>query len=334
MNAIQQKGRVRVYAAGGCGMNIGSQLEKHRNLNEIAFANLDIVYIDTSKSNLQRHENIDPATCYLLKNMDGSGQHRAENVDDIDQNVPAILEQFPPVDFNIVLSSGGGGSGSVIAPLLMAGLLNMEAQAIAIVIGSDATANFAKNSLNTLHSYHRVAEEHGALALTYTQNGTDVSEKEADAVAISTIMGLCVLYSRENHRMDSMDLVSWLNYDKVTSYQPQLATLTVVGKNDSFDGLGNIISVATIAKDDDNTALPVPTEYQCTGFVPATADEIVLNRTPMHFVLSDGILDEAATKLQAAVTKYAAAAQARNTSKGKSVLGKPIAGTTRSKIIV
>ena len=130
MSTIQPKGRVRLYAAGGCGLNIGGQLAAHRDRNETAFANLDIVYVDTSKSNLRN--GIDAANVYLIPDLDGSGKVRSENHAEIGQHIRQILHKFSPADLNIVLSSAAGGSGSVIAPLLASELLASDAPTIVI----------------------------------------------------------------------------------------------------------------------------------------------------------------------------------------------------------
>ena len=102
-----RKGKVMVWACGGCGTNIGMQLEKHRGVSEEGFAELDIAYLDTSRANMRdivRSEN-----CFILDGLDGSGKVRAENHGEISDKIKAILQKFKPGDLNVVVSSASGG---------------------------------------------------------------------------------------------------------------------------------------------------------------------------------------------------------------------------------
>lgn len=318
MNAlVQTKGRVRLYAAGGCGINIGSQMEKNRNTCEVGFASLDIVYIDTSKSNL--NPSIDPQNCYLIDGLDGSGKIRSENHQEISERIRAILHQFKPADLNIVLSSAAGGSGSVIAPLLTSELLESEAPTIVLAVGSADTRLECENTLKTIKSYEAIARMRSApVTMAYVQNSQTTSRVEADAVLISMTMALCALFSRENKEMDSRDLFNWLRFHRVTSFEPQLAALTMVENKNTFDmnGLGNVISVATLAKEGAVTALASMPEYQCVGYVPDGIDNAILGGTPMHFVTSDGVFPEVANHLTKLLKELDSAQSARRKQTG------------------
>jgi hypothetical protein len=313
-STIQPKGRVRLYAAGGCGLNIGSRLEEHRDRNETAFANLDIVYIDTSKSNLRK--DIDQGHTYLIPDLDGSGKVRSENHAEISSHIRQILHKFKPADLNIVLSSAAGGSGSVIAPLLASELLGSDQPTVVIAIGSADTRLDAENTLKTLKSYESIAKLRKApVSMMFVQNSRTVSRPQADAAAVATVMALCVLFSRENRELDSKDLFHWLHFEKTTSFPVKLTSLTLVENTTSIEGLGNIISVATLAKDGETTTLATLPEYQCVGYVPADADDAIISRSPMHFVISDGVLGGVASQLQTLLDEQNAAQEARGKNK-------------------
>lgn len=106
MNEIQ-KGKVRLFCCGGGGINIGLRLEKYRGHQEAGFAQLETVYIDTSRSNLNR--SVDQDNCYLIEGLDGSGKIRAENHQEISQRIRDILQTHKPGDVCIVLSTAAGG---------------------------------------------------------------------------------------------------------------------------------------------------------------------------------------------------------------------------------
>lgn len=287
MNQVVQKGRIRVYACGGAGLNIGRQLEQHRGINETAFAVLDICYADTSRSNLQ--QDIPADATYLLDGLDGSGKVRAENHQEITKHVRNILQQFKPADLNIVISSGAGGSGSVFAPLIASELLAGDNPTIVFTIGSTDTRLDAENTLKTLKSYEAISKKNERpVVMLYRQNG-QLSRKAVDDDAKAMVLALAALYSRENRELDTRDLYNWLNFHRVTTFQPQLVTLHMDDKAGSHKkSLGNVISVATLAKEGDNTVIEETPEYQCVGYIPNESAGYLAERCPIHFITCDG----------------------------------------------
>jgi hypothetical protein len=305
-----EKGKVLVYALGGCGTNIGSLLEKHRNQSEVAFAEIEIVYIDTSKSNI--HKGIDAKHCYMLEGLDGSGKIRKENHEEINNHIKSILQHFKPANLNIVLSSAGGGSGAIFAPLIMRELLSSGAAAIALTVGSADTRLDAENTLKTIKSYESIAKMVDApVIMSYVQNGQNVSRADADSALFDTVMSLAILFSRENRELDTKDLSNWLRFNKATTFPVQLASLTLVENKTTLKDLGNIISVATLAKDGMSTALIELPEYQCVGYFPEGTSTNITEKAPLHFVISDGVIPVVAKDLQKILSNLEAQQEAR-----------------------
>ena len=83
-------GKVKLFACGGAGINIGLRLEQYRGKNVATdpFAEIEVVYIDTSRSNMDGV--IDPKHSYILENLDGSGKVRSETT----KKSPNALKQF------------------------------------------------------------------------------------------------------------------------------------------------------------------------------------------------------------------------------------------------
>lgn len=97
---------LKVYCCGGTGSNVYSLLSRVAKAGE-GFANVELVRIDTSKANLGR--DLDLSNTYLFKDLDGSGSIRATNATTIAESARDILVKHKPADYNVVLSSGGGG---------------------------------------------------------------------------------------------------------------------------------------------------------------------------------------------------------------------------------
>jgi hypothetical protein len=304
------KGNVMVYACGGGGMNIGSLLEGHRGNSEVGFANLNISYVDTSLSNMRN--TIKAENCFILEGVDGSGQVRKENHEQIANNIKAILHKFKPADLNIVISTASGGSGSVIAPLITSELLANDYPTIVITIGSTDTRLFAENTLNTIKSYEGISRmRKKPIVAFYAENGKTASRTQVDNEVCQTVISLCMLYSRENREMDTKDLFNWLHYDKTTSFPAQLSSLIVFKENTNAD-VGNVISVATLASANSITNYASMPEYQCVGYLPETITPSLLEQTPVHFVVCDGIFSQVASNLQKLLREVELAQGARS----------------------
>lgn len=306
------KGRIRLYACGGGGINIAKQLERLRDQPDAGFGLLDIAYLDTSKSNA--HVGVPEQFSYILKGKDGSGKVRRENHLEIANNVLAILQQFAPGDLNIVLTTGGGGSGSVFAPLLVGELLSNACPTVVIAIGCVDNRADVENTLNTLKSFEAKSQKQQMpIVVAYLQNVHGKPRSDTDKKATSIILSLCVLFSRENRELDTMDLVNWLRFDKVTSFEPQVASLTIFDKKTPIDLslVGNVISVASLAEDEDKAGFPMVPDYRCMGLIPEAAVEVIADKMPMHFIVSDGIVPDAIESVSQMLTDLNKAQNAR-----------------------
>ncbi|WP_144106677.1 hypothetical protein [Paraburkholderia sp. BCC1886] len=300
---IRERGRVTVYACGGGGINIGHKVARLAADANPAFAELRVVCIDTSKSNL--HAAIDTESTYLIESAngeqkDGSGQERRANHADIAARVPDILLKFKPTDLNIVLSTGSGGSGSVIAPSILSEILARDGSAVAILVGDDSTKKFTENTLNTIKSYEKIATvREQPVVVSYLQNSAEMTRAVVDQRIESLVSALCVLYSRQNRELDSKDLYNWVHFQKITSHRPSLASLTLIEKISptSLTMLGNLISIATLTNQGSDPTLPVRPEVQFVGYLDGNGADRLEVQAPFHYVISDGVFGDVSSHL-------------------------------------
>jgi hypothetical protein len=306
-NIEKVKGSLQVFAAGGGGINIASRLEQFRVRRDPGYALVNVSYIDSSKSNL--HKDLPADSIYLIEGKDGAGQVRREIAPEVKPRLPEILHAHKPGNLNVVIHTAGGGSGSAIGPLLVEELILRDLPVIAIMVGDASTRLHAMNTLNTIKSYEHIARKSVKcpIVIAYLENTGDASRKEVDENVEALVEGLAILFSRENAELDTRDLYHWLRFDKVTTFdQPMLAALTILNGGKSPDGIGNIISVATLAKPGADATFPVVPEVRFLGLLPDDLDPSVAQQSPVHFVTSDGVLHEAVdriTKLIAQLTE-------------------------------
>jgi hypothetical protein len=301
-----QKNTVRIYGCGGVGCNISNLFEPARNSETVGFAKYELCYIDTSKSNMLR-KKLNPEDVYVYNDMDGSGKIRKENHKAIAANAKAVLQQFKPKNFNIVVHSASGGSGSVIGSNLVSELLNAGKEVIVVVVGTFNSVIEVENTTKTLQSYEAVANlREKNVNMVYLQNSIKENDEMAvNAQAMQIISMLLGLFSGEHEQLDTADLKTWLNHNKVTGSDPCInniligsgAELSPYHEGEHFV-IRDPITVATLATRDMNTKYNHVPVVKFEGYVPnewKSGDKnglTTIKNEPIHFcVMEDKMSD-------------------------------------------
>jgi hypothetical protein len=297
------KGKVVVFAAGGCGINIASNLLKYETEKIEGLADLDIVFLDTSHANLDRKQKHDKT--YVVDGLDGSGKIRAENHKQIGECILDILQTFKPGDLNIVLSSGSGGSGSVIAPSLVQELLQRNIPVVVITVGSTDSRIELENTIKTLKSYDAIAQIRKApVNSMYFQNSKESPRRDNDANICMNIIALLALFSKQNKELDSSDLHNWLFYNRVTSYDPHLSHLDFYWGDVKIAKPKSVITVATLLNDGEDTSTSANVEYQCVGYTTKEMMTFLKAESPLHVAIVDGVFTIIVKELNKALSEF------------------------------
>ena len=291
MNDLNKpKNVVTVYGCGGMGVNLVSDLLAGDG--ELGFAITKTCFIDTSKANLQ-NKDVNEEDVYLFQGKDGAGKERKAVYEDVVKHAPSILQKFKPTALNIMVHSGGGGSGSVIGPVLAGELLARGEQVILVMVGSTDTRTEILNTINTLKSIESIADKRGKpLVVHYLENSAKFNRTEVNKMARSAISLLCGLYSGQHEELDSADLKNWLDFLRFQGGKPQLSSLNFSTGSKELSTTGTIASVATLATPDMSTRLEPTPAYQTVGFVPEiwrtgmSGSLQMITADPIHFVIS------------------------------------------------
>lgn len=312
---LAEKGNVRIYACGGAGINIGSLFEEFRGVDDKGTAIVSPSYLDTSRSNLKPNLKEDDVFILsdVLEGVDGSGKDRSANAAGIQRHMAAILQKHRPGYVNVVICSASGGSGSVIAPVLVNNLLKEGKMVIVLCIGVAKTGKEISNTLATMQSFERVATATGKpVVMAYFENNKETPPSKVDESAAELITAISVLFSRENTGLDTMDMFKFLNFnDKVTSYPAHLAGLTMAHGELTAEGNENVISVATAAIDDDNVGVDFVVPYGCYGLLPAGTGKDIVERAPLHLCTRAYAFNDLAKRLGGIKQDLERAAQSR-----------------------
>src|ERR1035437_351589 len=289
-------GRISIYACGGCGINIIQHFEPFRNRSEDGLADIDICYIDTSRSNMK--PTIATEDTYLLDGLDGSGKVRAENHLAIGECVLDILQSHKPQDLSIVISSTSGGSSDLIAPSLVSELLTRGCPVIVFMVGSTDSRIELENTIKTMKSYESIAKMRKMpVPAMYFENSKATPRLQVDKQIQISIVNLAALLSRQNHELDSADLANWLNYTKVTEYQPHLVMLEFFNELVDVQKPIVVISVATLSVKDAETTPGHVVEYQCVGYMDEEVMKKIQSKYPLHAAIMDGVFNDTHKRL-------------------------------------
>jgi hypothetical protein len=272
----EQKNTVRLYACGGVGINVLSILENARKQSVVGLSNYESCYIDTSKSNMFK-KNLNADDIYTFTDTDGSGKIRKENHKVISENTKAILQKFKPTTFNIVIHSGSGGTGSTVGPSIVSELLKNNKEVIVLVVGTFNSVIEVENTTKTLQSYEAISKLRSKnVNLVYLQNSiTTNDESTINAQAIQIISMLLGLMSGEHEQLDTADIKTWLNHNKITESEPCINNVLIgmgpdlqsYHKGEHFE-IDSPIAVATLATRDMNTRYNHTPAVKFEGYVP------------------------------------------------------------------
>lgn len=142
----------RLFGTGGAGKSAALHYSKSNRFNT------EITTIDTSgvEEISQGVESI------RIEGLNGSGKYRAKNIDPIMTFISDYVPQTRFADVNVIVHSFSGGSGSVIAPLLVDEILRQNKIAIVIGILDTDSEIDTVNALNTLRTLDNFVKQRGS----------------------------------------------------------------------------------------------------------------------------------------------------------------------------
>ena len=291
---------INLYGCGGCGVNLVSGFNNIKNKNEDGFADINPIFIDTSLSNILDYKR-DNKSYYIFEGLDGAGKKRNEHYDTIKERSLELINKFKPSDLNIIIHSASGGSGSVIGPVLINELINKNATTIGILVGSSDSKIETHNSINTLKSYESISRRlNHPIICSYQENTKDNQRIKVDIRVKTIISLLCLFFSGENKELDTSDLRNFLNYSKVTDYEPRLCLLDFFNGNINIENDQNVISAITLRDENSDYDLEHDIEYHAVGYInPSIGKDWVQSniKLPIHGTIINNGFNKIITRL-------------------------------------
>lgn len=296
--------KISVYACGGTAINIMSPLVDLSKSHNSGYAELKLTMIDTSKSNLAPNMDYDffHVTGFGDVTADGSGMVRSANFKAAKQVAPKILHEHPPSNLNVVVCSGGGGSGSTIANVLADELLSKHLSTIVIMVGATNCSKSISNTIETLQSFHGISQSRGqSLSINYLENKKGMPiDKEVDIRARAMLLLIASVWSGENHGLDSADLSNFLKPDSVTQFPVGINALISSMEGhlelDRGQAISTLVSAMRHAGEDASVDQIVP--YHVFGILSEAAIAKVQVATPIHLATVQGYFSQVLDRLK------------------------------------
>ena len=213
---------VNVFGCGGAGINLLRSVTAY-----LSTRNTKYRYIDTSYANIHPGEEI------IVIQGEGSGLVRSHNATPILQKLTKLTdEELNLSDINIVLFSMSGGSGSVVAPLLIRELHRRGKLVIAMTVTSSQSQKHTENTLKTLKSLENDAASYN-IYLPICIFNNRFGQGLVDKVFAHKLERLVDLLTLPTAELDKTDRLHWLNAQKTIGAAPGLRLLHV----SSYDNL-------------------------------------------------------------------------------------------------
>lgn len=303
MSEAKSKNTLRIWGAGGAGANLLNLIDIPSDAT--GFPDTKYTIVDTSKSNLDKDQS-SKSNVYLIPGVDGSGKERRFAHAVAAEHIDQILLDNPIADFNIIIFSLSGGSGSVIGPLLLEALIKRGHSVVALVITSTASAIEAKNAHDTIGTLQNLSTKKlkKPIAISFHENSPKTNRQSVDDIIINSVKSLALLVSGANHELDKKDINKWLHFDKIP---PHLVDLIIYLSDGDQKLIENVtaISIANLLPDKQVQELSLGQQYSCVGYCPMSTQEATVHKIPsMHFILTNQFLADRVLNITSVVNDY------------------------------
>lgn len=303
---------VRVYAAGGAGINLGHAMKSAEATegDKERYSEFNISFIDTSRQNfLNKDIDIEKeAYIFLGGASDGSGGIRKTNFELVKNTYHEVFKKFPPADINIVLFGTSGGSGSAIAPVLVKHLIESDRPTILVAVGSVDTLTFATNTKNTLASLQGISKVTGKpVILYYCENDPNWIEEKVNEQIISNVSLISTLLSGAADSIDRTDISNWLNYTRVSDQPASLTALTILTNDTPMPDTVQPFTCLSIHRHDKLPPRGENLDFRKVGYL----DDLTDNINSLHFFLDKPSVEDNFKRIDAIVTSLKQISESR-----------------------
>lgn len=260
--------------AGGAGLNVATHVTDLSN----------VFCIDTCDKNIvDAHSR---TKVFLTKGTRGAGKNRAFILPKVRPQIPDFMATLPEADFYVVCYSLGGGSGSVLGPLITAALADRQAAFVSFVIGAMESPEVLQNGIDTMKSLESIAVRKATpIVINYTPNVNGQSYEFINGQVAGNIRHLAFLTNQNHGRLDVHDVNNWVRFtDKHKTLIPQVCELHITNNRKDAEAVPEPIAIASLYLDPNKEFAFGTPVVRTAGIMKA--DDMDMTEEQLHFVIN------------------------------------------------
>lgn len=313
-------GTLRIYGCGGCGMNL---IQSRIDIPQMdPYAKVEMVGIDTSTANFDPQAGV---PFYQIPGVSGMGKDRSEMLNIGKDKIDPILREYKPGTMNLVIASLSGGTGSMIAALMLRELLSRDLPVILLVVASTDSGKETENSLNSMRTIQQqVNRLQKPVPFFYYENRPARNDRKGDGprdyideVINVDVQRIALLVSEKHRELDRQDVSNFLAYNRVSSVKPMLVEVYCfdqpVTEEDQAALSGDIVATCSLLKGPSESIPAFNQSYEAYGYYQENISDEYPNLT---WVLSTANVDSLFKGLVDRDAEYKATEEKLNTYQG------------------
>lgn len=294
------KQELNFIVCGGAGINIAKLLKTGSPSDRVK--NATYVALDASGNNRIAEELGIPLERVPMSGnpqalAQGSGKVKATNYAESQPFVERVMNKYTPGVFNVVVCSGAGGSGSMLATLVARWLKLNGHSCLLAVITDHTTQVEMENSIKTIQSMAIQTQSQFLNAPIPYMEFRNIPEKtrgQIDKEVINKISLYSLFANKDNEEQDVQDLLNILDYSKYYGVPPALSHVSFFDDPSKFSGATPVATVSLFDNKDNISAAFPGAVVRSTG-VFARGTVLPGDITQLHMLLDHG---ESVAKLQ------------------------------------
>lgn len=273
---------IKIFGCGGAGISVAARYAKTGYFAE----DVELLGLDTSDANVSK----DPGfKVEFVPGTQGSGSDQSLNADKYEPFLKRVLAQSGKGDINVIIYSGGGGTGSSMGPTLHQMLVSEEIPTLSIVIGDKASINEATNTVRALINLTSYASDGNPIVYSYFDNGSGKTHGDVNTEVCSFIDIFKLVFDNSNHFIDQTDIKHFFFYTKVVKATPVLSCLEFVREDDAPGYTRNVVSAISLyASQDTINQTFQQLLYRKAGVISDDLVDVFASSLPIHAVLDHG----------------------------------------------
>lgn len=307
MENIGKRGNINLIACGGAGTNILAKVTTELSGMGEEFSSITNHVIDMTDKSIQSYPELLSSFTKVVSKRQSVGEYDGTGGECVDPKVVKDMNihireylddaklSLDKGNYNVVLFSGAGGSGSKIGPLVVKALIEKDMTVIPVIVGDSSNLLNLEYTITTLNNIEATGRAtNTAIATIYYNNTLNGSTTPSTELAINEkivkMLKVLSLYTSGNvNNIDHQDMVNFFNARNYTKFNVQPGMYSIALGVGELKDKSTIITRTVITDSENNVAIKSPLLHNKTG---VANDKVsgMFDKYPMYLRLRNGDL--------------------------------------------